>query len=46
MTPNAESEIETIRAILKLLEPYPRSARARVLGYVKHFLRTQPPGEA
>lgn len=40
MTQAAEKELDTIRQIMELLEPFPPRARTRILGYVKHFLRS------
>lgn len=36
----AEEELETIRKIMELLGPFSPRARQRILGYVKHFLKT------
>ena len=38
MTP--ESELEAIRKIMELLAPFPPRGRQRILGFVKHFLKT------
>lgn len=36
----AEKELETIRKIMDLLAPFQPRSRQRILGYVKHFLKS------
>jgi hypothetical protein len=40
MSNGAEKELEAIRAIMDTLTPFTPRARQRILGYVKHFMRS------
>jgi hypothetical protein len=44
MNPNAEKELDAMKRIIELLQPFAPPARHRILGWVKHFMKSPAAG--